>query len=190
MAWRWSGEPAVLMSRAIDETGAVQPTRASFVAERGERMNYHNNAIQAWSVAAERRGEQCLRVTCSVDCSCAGALALAVSDAAGAQQGPGLGVEVSAADFAPWDISIQPDGTGLPPGSGTAAAGAADLCGRSASRATAPMAPGSRTIGWSGGQGTLTRASLRCAPSAASGRTRAPCSTTSAARCPSRRRSR
>jgi sulfane dehydrogenase subunit SoxC len=52
MAWRWSGEPAVLMSRAIDETGAVQPTRASFIAERGERMNYHNNAIQAWSVAA------------------------------------------------------------------------------------------------------------------------------------------
>ena len=40
------------MSRAIDETGAVQPTRASFIAERGERMNYHNNAIQAWSVAA------------------------------------------------------------------------------------------------------------------------------------------
>ncbi len=52
VAWRWNGEPAVLMSRAIDETGAVQPTRASFIAERGERMNYHNNAIQAWSVAA------------------------------------------------------------------------------------------------------------------------------------------
>jgi len=52
MAWRWSGAPAVLMSRAIDENGAVQPTRATFIAERGERMNYHNNAIQAWSVAA------------------------------------------------------------------------------------------------------------------------------------------
>jgi sulfane dehydrogenase subunit SoxC len=52
MAWRWSGAPAVLMSRAIDETGAVQPTRASLVAERGERQNYHNNGIQAWAVAA------------------------------------------------------------------------------------------------------------------------------------------
>ena len=52
MAWRWSGGPAVLMSRAIDETGAVQPTRASLVAERGERQNYHNNGIQAWAVAA------------------------------------------------------------------------------------------------------------------------------------------
>jgi sulfane dehydrogenase subunit SoxC len=52
MAWRWNGGPAVLMSRAIDETGAVQPTRAALVAERGERPNYHNNAIQAWAVAA------------------------------------------------------------------------------------------------------------------------------------------
>jgi sulfane dehydrogenase subunit SoxC len=52
LAWRWSGGPAVLMSRAIDETGAVQPTRASLVAERGERQNYHNNGIQAWAVTA------------------------------------------------------------------------------------------------------------------------------------------
>src|SRR4030095_16413279 len=33
MAWRWSGAPAVLMSRAVDDTGAVQPTRASLVRE-------------------------------------------------------------------------------------------------------------------------------------------------------------
>ncbi len=52
MAWRWNGDPAVLMSRAVDETGAVQPTRASIVAERGERQNYHNNGIQAWAIAA------------------------------------------------------------------------------------------------------------------------------------------
>jgi sulfane dehydrogenase subunit SoxC len=52
MAWRWSGGPAVLMSRAVDETGAVQPTRASLVAERGERQNYHNNGIQAWAIGA------------------------------------------------------------------------------------------------------------------------------------------
>jgi sulfane dehydrogenase subunit SoxC len=52
MAWRWDGGPAVLKSRAVDETGAVQPTRESFVRDRGERMNYHNNAIQSWSIAA------------------------------------------------------------------------------------------------------------------------------------------
>ena len=42
----------------------------------------------------------------------------------GAQQGPGLGAAVTPADLAPWDISIQPDGAGLPAGSGTAAMGA------------------------------------------------------------------
>lgn len=40
-----------------------------------------------------------------------------------AQQGPGLGVPISADDLAAWDISIEPDGTGLPPGSGTAEQG-------------------------------------------------------------------
>ncbi|MGD8809691.1 MAG: sulfite dehydrogenase [Gammaproteobacteria bacterium] len=52
MAWRWDGGPAVLMSRAIDETGAVQPTRDAVVARFGERRNYHYNGIQAWQVAA------------------------------------------------------------------------------------------------------------------------------------------
>lgn len=41
-----------------------------------------------------------------------------------AQPGPGLGEPISAADLAPWDISIQPDGAGLPPGSGSVARGA------------------------------------------------------------------
>ena len=43
---------------------------------------------------------------------------------AAAQQGPGLGQPISAADLAAWDISIQPNGAGLPAGSGTAARGA------------------------------------------------------------------
>lgn len=42
---------------------------------------------------------------------------------AGAQERPTLGEPIAAADLAPWDISIQPDGTGLPPGAGKAAAG-------------------------------------------------------------------
>src|SRR5438105_1905908 len=36
---------------------------------------------------------------------------------------PGLGQPVTEADLALWDISIGPDGKGLPPGSGTAAQG-------------------------------------------------------------------
>src|SRR6185437_1570864 len=44
MAWQWNGGPAVLMSRAVDETGAVQPTRAAFLAARGVAHRYHYNA--------------------------------------------------------------------------------------------------------------------------------------------------
>jgi len=38
---------------------------------------------------------------------------------------PGLGQPVTEADLANWDLSIGPDGVGLPPGSGTSAQGAA-----------------------------------------------------------------
>ena len=30
--WQWSGGPAILQSRATDDTGRMQPTRAQFVA--------------------------------------------------------------------------------------------------------------------------------------------------------------
>lgn len=39
-------------------------------------------------------------------------------------QKPQFGQPISEADLAPWDISIGPDGKGLPPGRGTAAQGA------------------------------------------------------------------
>src|SRR5688572_9867927 len=37
---------------------------------------------------------------------------------------PGLGKPISERDIAAWDISVAPDGSGLPPGSGTPAQGA------------------------------------------------------------------
>ena len=52
MAWRWDGGPAVLMSRAVDDTGAVQPTRTSLLSERGTSYRYHYHAIQSWAVSA------------------------------------------------------------------------------------------------------------------------------------------
>jgi mono/diheme cytochrome c family protein len=54
----------------------------------------------------------------------AASLAL-LAGAAVAAEMPGLGKPVSEADLALWDMSIGPDGKGLPPGSGTAAQGAA-----------------------------------------------------------------
>jgi sulfane dehydrogenase subunit SoxC len=50
LAWRWDGGPAVLQSRAIDEHGTVQPTRAALIAQRGSQFRYHYNAIQSWAV--------------------------------------------------------------------------------------------------------------------------------------------
>src|SRR6516225_4949563 len=43
---------------------------------------------------------------------------------ANAADGPHFGQPISPADLAPWDISIGPDGVGLPAGSGTPAQGA------------------------------------------------------------------
>ena len=43
---------------------------------------------------------------------------------ANAADGPHFGQPISPADLAPWDISIGPDGVGLPAGSGTPARGA------------------------------------------------------------------
>ena len=52
------------------------------------------------------------------------ALVLALASSAAFAEGPNLGKPISAAEIAAWDISIMPDGTGLPPGSGTPARGA------------------------------------------------------------------
>ena len=59
MPWRWDGGAAILQSRAWDEAGNVQPTRAEFVAKRGELKtvppamafpNQHFNAVTSWAV--------------------------------------------------------------------------------------------------------------------------------------------
>ena len=47
-----------------------------------------------------------------------------------AQQAPRLGKPISAEDLAPWDISIGPDGAGLPPGSGTVKDGEATFAAK------------------------------------------------------------
>jgi len=46
----WSGEEMLLQSRAMDDTGYVQPTKAQLREVRGENSIYHNNCIQTWWV--------------------------------------------------------------------------------------------------------------------------------------------
>lgn len=54
----------------------------------------------------------------------AAVLALALDSIATFAEGPNLGKPIDRVEIAAWDISILPDGTGLPPGSGTPAEGA------------------------------------------------------------------
>jgi sulfane dehydrogenase subunit SoxC len=49
----WDGSPMLLQSRAMDETGYVQPTKAQLREMRGENAVYHNNCIQTWYVNEE-----------------------------------------------------------------------------------------------------------------------------------------
>ena len=46
----WDGRPMMLQSRAMDETGYVQPTKAALREIRGVNSVYHNNGIQTWYV--------------------------------------------------------------------------------------------------------------------------------------------
>jgi cytochrome c len=62
--------------------------------------------------------------TCRSAAATAALLASGWIASAAAQEGPHLGVPMSPADIAAWDISIGPSGAGLPQGSGTASAGA------------------------------------------------------------------
>jgi len=61
LPWRWNGGPATLQSRAWDESGEVQPTRAEFIVARGELAkpppvlgfnNQHYNSITSWGVGS------------------------------------------------------------------------------------------------------------------------------------------
>ena len=62
MPWNWDGSPSVLLSRATDEAGNVQPTRDAFIAERGPPRGTpnvaaftmeHFNAIASWGIDAK-----------------------------------------------------------------------------------------------------------------------------------------
>jgi sulfane dehydrogenase subunit SoxC len=50
-AWKWNGGPAVILSRATDEDGRVQPTREAVLAGRSPAAFYHYNGIQAWQIS-------------------------------------------------------------------------------------------------------------------------------------------
>jgi sulfane dehydrogenase subunit SoxC len=57
--WRWDGRPAILQSRAWDESGNMQPTREQLIASRGEARgtvtatgfaSQHYNGLTSWGI--------------------------------------------------------------------------------------------------------------------------------------------
>jgi sulfane dehydrogenase subunit SoxC len=46
----WNGEELLLQSRAMDDTGYVQPSKDALRKIRGTNSIYHNNGIQTWRV--------------------------------------------------------------------------------------------------------------------------------------------
>jgi sulfane dehydrogenase subunit SoxC len=53
LSWRFDGQDARIASRAIDETGYVQPTRDALIAARGTNSIYHYNGIKFWHVRSD-----------------------------------------------------------------------------------------------------------------------------------------
>ncbi len=48
--WHWRGQPAILKSRATDESGRIQPERDDLIAKRGRFGYFHYHAIVSWKI--------------------------------------------------------------------------------------------------------------------------------------------
>ena len=170
-----SGAPAVLQSRATDETGYTQPTHQQLIAERGPLeapgMFYHMNAIQSWGVARRWEREECPSARLRRRVGRAGAICARLRHDARIGARPGLSEQASTSasrrreqDIARLAIAIPADGKGLPPGRGDYAKGkqvyeiacaachGADLKGV----AGLPDMPSGAALRLIGGRGTLT----------------------------------
>lgn len=53
--WNWDGKPTRVLSKAIDETGYVQPTYNQLVKARESKAGYHFNPVVGWDI--EKTGE-------------------------------------------------------------------------------------------------------------------------------------
>lgn len=57
--WHWAGDETVIMSRAIDETGYIQPFLKQLREVRGTAGGYHFNPVTGWNI--RRDGEVVLQ---------------------------------------------------------------------------------------------------------------------------------
>ena len=131
--WIWDGKPAVIQSRATDETGYSQPTHQQLIAERGPlesgSLVLSHECDPELGHCSRRERQECApaRLIANTRVLLAAALAvLGAPDLARAQGYPSnfdFGAAASAEDIAAVAIAIGPDGKGLPVGKGDYAAG-------------------------------------------------------------------
>ncbi|MFY8112615.1 MAG: sulfite dehydrogenase, partial [Rhabdaerophilum sp.] len=55
--FNWDGREMLIQSRAMDDTGYVQPTKDELRKVRGLNSIYHNNGIQTWLVRSNGETE-------------------------------------------------------------------------------------------------------------------------------------
>jgi sulfane dehydrogenase subunit SoxC len=55
LLWHWDGQPTEILSRAVDETGYVQPEWPALQDVRGRRTRYHQNPITGWTIGSDGR---------------------------------------------------------------------------------------------------------------------------------------
>ena len=107
-------EETPLQSRCTDETGYLQPTREELVAVRGFNATDHYNGIKIWYVHPTERSAMYKAAFCII---------CAISAVATATLGQGqqykLGRPATPEEIRQLDISVAPDGSGLPRGRGT-----------------------------------------------------------------------
>ena len=113
-----------LQSRAIDETGYVQPTIAQLRKIRGTNWIYHNNSIQTWQVKPDGSIYDVQLFLLPAGAARIVAALLLVGALAAPPGHYGYGTVPTAEQIAGWDIDVRPDGEGLPPGSGSVNKGA------------------------------------------------------------------
>lgn len=139
--------------RAMASQGGFASGRSER-CESGASGGRRRRGSSSSCAAAGACGARGNRVSSGVLGAALGLAAALAALPAGAQEGPGLGVPASPEQVAGWALTILPDGTGLPPGSGTAAAGAgiyAQKCQACHGEAGAG-GPNDRLVG---GQGTI-----------------------------------
>ena len=132
----WNGEELLLQSRAIDETGYVQPTKAELRKVRGVNSIYHNNGIQTWHVLRERGGRECRSFVASAPgsrpCRCSHRMPPLRRRSPSRNESTASAAKRLPQEIAGWDIDVRPDGQGLPAGKGSVKDGEAIYLGRCA----------------------------------------------------------